>query len=210
MRVNGLGLVKEVEFWLWIGKVKRGLVEASDCSDVFPIAVKDVRVDFLVLYGHRNDFLSKVGLVVVQDFFHRRGVENVNAHAGKILFFGRQVGVSGGGGNLPVVDVKVRLWFFHEFRYAVFVVDFHYAKAGGVAAVYGCRGDCDVRAACHVRVEKCLQVHVVKLVARQNDVVAGVLRLKVDEVFANRVRRSFVPARMFQRLLRRQNFYESL
>ena len=57
-----------------------GLEERLHCSDIFPIAFKDMRAEFLSAEQARNDFLTEISHRIIECFNQRFAVENIDTH----------------------------------------------------------------------------------------------------------------------------------
>ena len=72
------------------------------------------------------------------------------------------------------------------------------------------RGDRDVGLAIDVRLDEIAEVHPVEMIARENQVVVGIVRSDVARGLANRVGRSLEPVGVVGRLLGRQDLDEAV
>ena len=70
-------------------------------------------------------------------------------------------------------------------------------------------GDGDVRPGLDVLVDHLAEIHAIQLVAAQDDEIIKIVVQKVHQIFPHRVRRAFIPRRVGERLLRREDFHKA-
>ena len=151
-----------------------------------------------VLHDRRDQILAeivggvRVGGVLAQEVEQEFGVEHVDAHRGE-----RHVGLAGHRRRI--------LGLFEEVDDPVGLVDVHHAEARRLLARDFEAADGDVRAALDVLGEHLLVVHLVDVVARQNDDVARRVVLDDVDVLIDRIRRTEVPGVFRDALARRQH-----
>ena len=164
MRIDRLVFVVDVELRSRFGQIDIRFVKTADRSDIFPITVEDIRIDFFRFYRCGDYLFSEIGHIVVEHFIHDGSVEDIDTHRREIFFFRRQIAARVFR-NFPIVDIHVPCRLFHKFRNAVFAVDLHNAEARRVAPVYRRRRNRHVGTAFEVRCHKGAQVHAVQLIA---------------------------------------------
>ena len=99
--------------------------------------------------------------------------------------------------------------FSTEARDAPFLVDLHDAEGLRIAPRDRNGGDGDVRAGLGVLADDVAEIHPVQLIAAQDEQVIEIVREKVNEIFADGIRRALVPGRVGKRLLCREQFHEA-
>ena len=72
--------LKETVFRNHISEIEVSLVECADCSDVFPITFEDKRTDVSISNRLRNNVVTEIDELVLQQFNEDLPVEDVNAH----------------------------------------------------------------------------------------------------------------------------------
>ncbi len=81
-----MGRIEKIELGIRIAECQIRIVERANGSDVLPVIIEQVNLDFAGADGSREDFLAEVAVVgfvqnVEQEFF----VEDVEAHAGQAI-----------------------------------------------------------------------------------------------------------------------------
>ena len=101
------------------------------------------------------------------------------------------------------------LRFFDKARDAAILGDLQDAERLRRLPADGNRGDGDVRAGLGVLADDAAEIHPIQLVAAQDEQVIEIVVEKVDEIFAHGVGGAFIPRRVGERLLRREDFHEA-
>ena len=111
--------------------------------------------------------------------------------------------------KLERVEHRVFLGFFHEARDAMVLVRLHDAERFRLRAPDRNRRHGDACVRLDVLRDDGAKIHAIQLIAAQDDEVIEIVIQKVNQIFPHRVRRAFIPRRVVQRLLRRENFHEA-
>ena len=171
----------------------RGVI-ARDCADVLPVAGELIGEEvFALSEQRRDDVLAEVlvafgiGVVGEQRRAQHRPGENVNAHGG---------------------EIALRLLrLFGKARDAHVLIDGHDAEAAGLLPRHGLDRNGEIRAHELVEVEHQVIVHLVEMVAGEDDDILGVVAVEKVDVVVNRVGGAFIPFAAGLRGIRRENVH---
>ena len=129
MCVNGGLLIFELKRSIRQREIQIRFIERSDCSNVFPIPVKQMDMDVMGPDRHRKDFLSEILVIRFrQQLDQGFDVKEINSHAGEAItsmtFDSSGIDPSGVGPDHQI-DFFVSFWLFQKPTDATGVVDSH-------------------------------------------------------------------------------------
>ena len=160
----------------------------------------------------RKDLLAEVAVIGfpqhVEECF---AVEQVYAHVRQAVAAaaGDAVGVDPRRRGADHIQFLFGLWFFQKPDHSPGVVQPHDTQRVGFAAVYRDGGDGHVGRGLDVRFEHLLKVHLVQLVAGEDQHVLDTRLLDVAQVPPHGVGGALIPVGVLQRLLRGQHLDET-
>ena len=168
MRVNRARRIIEIERTIRRRQLQIHLVKAADRSDVSPIAVKHVPHDAPRSQRGGNQVFAEIVAGRIEQIEQQFCREDVNPHRGhERIGRSRHAFQSG---------QFIRFRFFFEqrdFPVGIALENAQFRRGGGIHRLHGQR---DVRVRVHVELHELLIIHLIQMVARQNQ---HVFRMRV-------------------------------
>ena len=195
-----------------MGKSQVRFEKRANRTDVFPIAVEQMDVHLVRADRRGENFLAEVGVVgLAEQVDEHVAIEQVNAHARQTVAAFTFDAASVDPGRIGVDEFEFfdRLRLFQEALHATGVVQPHDAELRGLLVIdrQGCNRHVGARLA--MRDQHVVVVHVVQLIARQDQHMVDPGLLQIAQMLAHGIGRSLVPQLFFVGLLGRQDFDEA-
>jgi hypothetical protein len=187
VRVDGVGRVVEIKRRDRVAQGEVRLEVRADRADVLPVAAVDVRLHAHARHRVRDDVPAEVDeLWVRQRLLQHLALEDVDAHR-------REVALLAAGQRRHQAGQAARGRLLVEVNDAARVVHLEDAEGGGLILGHRNHGDGRVGAALPVRLHHLPVVHVVELVAREDQHVARARAPHVPQALADGVGRALEP-----------------